>query len=83
MYRNALTIPPPGRCYCCGRTDGNWIDDEQNLCGDCVCTHILCDSCGTPVGKLEDWCRELPPGFTVDTPVICGRCLTQRLDLKP
>lgn len=56
VHRNAPSIPPPGTCYACGKGESdvnNWIDDERNLCGDCVCTKVLCDSCGRVIGPLN------------------------------
>lgn len=77
MHRNAPVIPPPGRCYCCGKTDvSNWVDDEQNLCGDCVSSHVFCDSCGADVGLWEAW-KNLPGIEWGKTAILCGTCLVK------
>jgi hypothetical protein len=77
VYRNAPTTPPPGRCCVCHKTDvGNWLDEERNLCTDCVCTHVLCDSCGADCGLVADFMSM--PGFDVATTnVFCGSCLVK------
>lgn len=79
MNRNAPVVPPPGRCYVCGCTDGNWIDDEKNLCGDCLCSHVFCDSCGGVVGQWEAW-KNLPGIKWGKSVIVCGACLVKGLE---